>query len=260
MSKFNDAAFDGDIKAAEKWIEITNKQKNKIKVFAEPLSYAAMMGHIEIVKLFLQAGADINYVLKDGTTLHYAIQGTGMPAHLIGESVSSTEVAKLLIEVGADLSATDNPKKSGSNGWTPLMMAACFGRISIAKMLIEAGSNINAKDAMGCTPLMIAADFGAVSVAELLIQAGAIIDTKDSKGVTAFGYVARDVEVGATALEEELRPMQAFKELSEEPMGNAQTMVPKLFDLLENARDLDRARRGKIARMLLNAGASEVLS
>ncbi|MGB8701934.1 MAG: ankyrin repeat domain-containing protein, partial [Thermosynechococcaceae cyanobacterium] len=259
MGKFSDAAFDGDIETVAKWIEVSSKQKNKIKVFAEPLSYAAQMGHVEIVQLFLNAGADINYVFKEGTALHYAAQGTGMPAHIMGENSQNTEVAKILIEAGTDLSLTDHPKSSNYTGWTALMTAACHGRAAIAKMLIAAGSDINARDKTGMTPLMIAADFGAVSVAELLIQAGAFLDIKDDRGLTALGYVARDIDVGIAEIEEELRPMQAFQKLAATPAGDAQTMLPSLFSFLGNAENLERSRRGQIARMLRRAGASDAV-
>jgi hypothetical protein len=50
--------------------------------------------------------------------------------------------------------------------------------------------------------------------------------------------------------------MQAFKQLSAAPAGDAQIMIPSLFNLLGNAENLDRARRGKIARMLRDVEAS----
>lgn len=256
MTKLNDAAFDGDFETAAKLIEAYSKQKNKIKVFAEPLSIASQMGHTRIVNLFLNAGANVNYVRKDGTPLHYAVYGIGMPSHIVGESLQNAEVAKILIDAGTDLSLTDDPKDPNSKGWTALMAAACYGRATIAKMLIEAGSKINSKDKAGRTPLIIAADFGSIAVAELLLQAGAIIDSKDNKGLTAFDSVAKDIEVGAMDIKEELRPMQAFEQLSATPMGDAQTIIPPLFDLLGNAEELERVRRGKIARMLRIAGAS----
>jgi ankyrin repeat protein len=85
MTKLDDAVFDGDLKTVVKLVETYSKQKNKIKVFAEHFSTAALMGHVEIVQIFINAGADINYVREEGTPLHYAVRGTGMPAHIIGE-------------------------------------------------------------------------------------------------------------------------------------------------------------------------------
>jgi ankyrin repeat protein len=226
MTKLDDAAFNGDIETATKLIETYSKQKNKIKVFAKPLSSAALMGHVEIVKLFLNAGANVNYIREEGTALHYAVRGTGMPAHIVGESLQNAEVAKMLIEAGTNLSLTDNPKSCNYKGWTALMAAACYGRVTIAKMLIEAGAKINGTDKTGKTPLIIAADFGSVAVAELLLEAGANIDVKDSRGLTAFGYVARDIDVIPIEIEEELRPIQAFKRLSTTSMGDGRTTIP----------------------------------
>lgn len=256
MTKLIDAAFDGDIETVRQLIETYGKQKNKIKVFAEPLSVAALMGNVEIVRLFIDSGANINCIREEGTALHYAIRGIGMPAHIIGENLRNFEVARVLIEAGTDLSLRDNPKDLNYKGWTALMTSACHGRATIAKMLIESGSDINGRDNTGRTPLIIAADFASVTVTELLIQAGASIDIKDDRGLTAYDYVIKDVDIGAAQIAEELQPIQAFQNILANPLGSVQTMVPNLLDLWANVGDLERSRRGQIARMLRDAGAS----
>jgi hypothetical protein len=50
------------------------------------------------------------------------------------------ELAKMLIEAGADLDAKDSDK------WTPLHLAAEYNHPELAKMLIEAGADVNAED------------------------------------------------------------------------------------------------------------------
>jgi ankyrin repeat protein len=257
MTSLDDAAFDGDVKTTAKLISTSSQQKNKVRVFAEPICTAALMGHAEIVKLFIEAGANVNYIREEGTPLHYAVRGDGMPAHIAGESLRHAEVVKVLIDAGTDLSLTDDPKSSNSHGWTPLMTAACYGRVEIARILIEAGADKNARDKAGKTPLIIAAEFGSVGIVDLLVQSGAKIDAKDSKGCTAFDYVSKDFDAASVSMEEELKPIQAFQQLQETSMmGDAQTMIPQLFNLLGNAEELEKSRQVEVARILYRAGAA----
>ena len=60
-------------------------------------------------------------------------------------------VAKVLIAAGADLNAKDK------DGNTPLRWAALHDHGDVAKMLIDAGADINAKANNGRTALMDAA-------------------------------------------------------------------------------------------------------
>ena len=59
------------------------------------------------------------------------------------------EIAALLIRKGASL----NAKAEDEHGGTSLHWAAVLGRIEMAKRLIEAGADVNAKDNHGFTPL-----------------------------------------------------------------------------------------------------------
>jgi ankyrin repeat protein len=97
------------------------------------------------------------------------------------------ELAKMLIEAGADVNARNN------RGETPLEKAIYHGYEELAKMLIEAGADVNARNNRGKTPLMltvITANLGlAVFVEELakmLIQAGADVNARDNDGRTAL--------------------------------------------------------------------------
>ena len=65
---------------------------------------------------------------------------------------NDNRVARLLIERGAD------PNTVGVLDYTPLHHASEYGRIEIARLLIEYGANVEAKENWGRTPLNLARD------------------------------------------------------------------------------------------------------
>jgi len=127
-----------------------------------PLHYAAKHGHVEIARLLIEKGADVNALgCLDKTPLHYA----ALWGHF--------EIARLLIEKGADVSAltcSDN---------TLLHNAALYGYFEIARLLIENGADVNALGCLDKTPLHYAAEHGHVEIARLLIENGADVNAKN---------------------------------------------------------------------------------
>eukprot|EP01098_Paradermamoeba_levis_P004579 TRINITY_DN195_c0_g1_i1.p1 TRINITY_DN195_c0_g1~~TRINITY_DN195_c0_g1_i1.p1 ORF type:complete len:155 (+),score=26.17 TRINITY_DN195_c0_g1_i1:179-643(+) len=89
-------------------------------------------------------------------------------------------VVQLLIERGSDVNAKDHDE----NEQTPLHLAAQYGHLSIVQLLIDRGSNMNAKTINEETPLHQAANCGHLSVVELLIDKGSDVNAKDTKGVS----------------------------------------------------------------------------
>jgi len=87
------------------------------------LMWASMYGHIEVVKLLLEAGADVNAKTIDGDT---ALKWASDYGH--------TEIVKLLLEAGADVNAKD---KWGN---TALVKAIDSGYIKIVKLLKQYGA------------------------------------------------------------------------------------------------------------------------
>jgi hypothetical protein len=67
-----------------------------------------------------------------------------------------------------------------------ILRAAKDGDVSLAKALLERGSDINAIDGDGLTALMHAAWQGNEAMVELLVKAGADASVKDRNGVTAL--------------------------------------------------------------------------
>lgn len=71
-----------------------------------------------------------------------------------------------------------------------LHLAALQGDLEAVRKHIEAGSDLNQKDAWGSTPLIIAAAFGRSEVARALIEAGADLDMTNNDGATALHTAA----------------------------------------------------------------------
>ena len=99
-------------------------------------------------------------------------------------SMGHTAVAKLLLDVGAELDEAYPP-----NGWTPLFYATIRGRAAIAALLVEAGADVNMPTNRGITPLFRA---DGIEVAELLLHAGAKVNQVNNIGETPLHEAARD--------------------------------------------------------------------
>ena len=75
-------------------------------------------------------------------------------------------------------------------GFTPLQVAAYEGHTAIAKALIDAGADVNAKKGDGFTPLHVATVNERTEIAQALITAGAKVDAKDEDGWTPLHWAA----------------------------------------------------------------------
>jgi Ankyrin repeats (3 copies) len=89
-------------------------------------------------------------------------------------------VARALIAAGANLEAKNDL------GETPLALACKHGHLDSVRILVNAGADINAKDNNGKTPLALAIEGQRENeeVVKVLIQAGADINAQDNVGNT----------------------------------------------------------------------------
>ena len=93
------------------------------------------------------------------------------------------EKAKLLIEKGTNIEAKDN------DGNNPLIYASCYGRIEIVKYLIEKGADIEAKGNYGYTPLIVASCYGYIEVVKYLVEIGTDTNHKNNNEKTFYYYL-----------------------------------------------------------------------
>ena len=119
--------------------------------------HLANFDNINVVKLLLDRGADINAVSKN-KLVATPLQGTVV--------FKKVEFGRLLLDRGA------NASPRGEEGTTPLHEAAGSSQMEFAKLLIEHGADVNAKDDAGKTPLAIALEAKQPEIAELLRRHG----------------------------------------------------------------------------------------
>ena len=97
--------------------------------------------------------------------------------------------------------ATTNPRlvtKRTPDGWTALHLAAFFGQLNAARVLIEKGADVKARSAneQANCPLHSAAAGRHFSVCELLIGSGAEVDSQQHGGFTALMAAAQHGDRG----------------------------------------------------------------
>ena len=159
------------------------------------LMLAARVGSLDIAKLLVERGADVNAreAWRDQTALMWAVDG------------NFPELTQFLIEHGADVNVRASANDWGSQitsepraqyrpvgGLTALLYAARSGCTRCVRSLLAAGADIDRPTPDGVTPLMIAIDNTSYDTARVLLDAGANPHVWDWWGRTAL-YVAIDM-------------------------------------------------------------------
>jgi ankyrin repeat protein len=214
--------------------------------FCGEIHQAVMTGDLEQVRSLLKANPDLARSPGDSglTPLHIAAMVDGpsaaaggrveftsvldkdtgkfkmVPVNAPGAGNIELDIAKALVEAGADVNAKFSSKelitplflavskghdlvarfllesKADPNaatltkGWTPLHIVAKKGNKDLAELLLLNGANVNAKDKAGDTPLHDAAFNGYVALVDLLLENKADVNAKDRAGITPLHYAA----------------------------------------------------------------------
>ncbi|KAB8224216.1 ankyrin repeat-containing domain protein [Aspergillus novoparasiticus] len=119
--------------------------------------YTASNGHTAIVKMLLDAGAEM-----DGTSSRYSRTSHSKTALQSAVAGGHVETARLLLEYGADINAAPARVKS------PLHLACRNGDVIMVRMLLDAGVNIRAVSYSGKTVRRSAEKGGSIEILQLL--------------------------------------------------------------------------------------------
>jgi ankyrin repeat protein len=123
------------------------------------LTTAVWHGHVDVVRLLLERGAEINQAddSTGGTALHLAV------------ARGHEEVVSLLLTSGAD------PSIKGYRGKTALMLALLGGYVAVVLLLLRSMERrgLDERDEDGCTAVWYACRWGHADVVRALLLAGA---------------------------------------------------------------------------------------
>ncbi|KAJ7671899.1 ankyrin repeat-containing domain protein [Mycena olivaceomarginata] len=170
------------------------------KQYSKALTAASSSGHIAVVRLLLEKGADIN--------------PDGIPVLQTASSSGQLDVVQILLNSGADVNATVPGGEyftalqaaschghedivrlllaNGANGgllggsYYSALQAASNGHAGIVRLLLKTGADVNALGGKYGSALQVAAGGGYTEIVGLLLENGALIDEGSGENCTAL--------------------------------------------------------------------------
>ena len=138
------------------------------------IHWAVYEDHIEIVRLLICGGMNVNCRTESGETpLHFA---------------KSRAIARILLAGGAEVNATNN------KGETPVFYIIRLNLRRVLEYLISRGAEIHVQNHHGLTLLHRAAREGSLEMVRILLRKGAIVNARDAQGRTPlFSARTRDI-------------------------------------------------------------------
>uniref|UniRef100_A0A8D3BR82 Ankyrin 3 n=1 Tax=Scophthalmus maximus TaxID=52904 RepID=A0A8D3BR82_SCOMX len=176
-----------------------------------PLYMAAQENHLEVVRFLLEHSASQSMATEDGfTPLAVALQQghdqvvslllendtkgkVRLPALHIAARKDDTKAAALLLQNdhNADVESKMMVNRTTESGFTPLHIAAHYGNINVATLLLNRGAAVDFMARNDITPLHVASKRGNSNMVKLLLDRGSKIDARTKDGLTPLHCGAR---------------------------------------------------------------------
>lgn len=142
-----------------------------------PLHSAALYAPEEIVRLFIDKGANVNVKLASPGWPRKRNSGPAPLHNACMRDDKDVKIVELLIAGGADINAKCYSEQA--DGWTPLYFACLNENTRAVELLIAKRAKINTISDMGNTPIHYAPN---AEIAQLLIDNGANIYYRNKEG------------------------------------------------------------------------------
>ena len=150
--------------------------------------FAAHSGHLQVCKLLVDKGADIEIKDKDGNTAPQYAKNEDIRNLLKMFDIWDAAEIGTAQTLQKAFEKSKHPVDAVRNNWTALMFAVQGNNIDTMTYLISKGANVNFKNEKSITPLLIAILQNKLEACNLLLAKGAEIDKPDKDGWTALHY------------------------------------------------------------------------
>jgi ankyrin repeat protein len=165
----------------ERGVDVNARSKNQCTAFLS----AASSGRLEIAQILLDHGADLNAENEWGeTALHIVSRG------IYDSQEQGVGTARLLLERGVDVNTRQK------DGWTSLHCAAFIGRVELTQLLLEHGANASI-ETKGCETALHIVSRGkynsqeqGVGTARLLLERGVDVNARQKDSCTSLHWAA----------------------------------------------------------------------